>query len=136
MECSNYRGVTFLEHGMKVEERLLEKRLRDTVKVDRMQFGFMPGKGTLDAIFIAKRMQENFIGKNKKLFMCFVDLEKTFDRVPGKAIGWELRKRAAPEVLVQAVMNLYKDAKTSVQVGNGYSEDFNVGVDGCPILSR
>ena len=38
-------------------------------------------------------------------------------------------------VLVQAVMNLYKDAKTSVQVGNVYSEDFNVGVDGCPILS-
>ena len=33
-----------------------------------------------------------------------------------------------PEVLVHAVMNLYKDARTRVQVGGGYSEEFNVVV--------
>ena len=42
-----------------------------------MQFGFMPGKGTVDAIFIVKRMQEKY-QKHKKLYMCFVDMEKTF----------------------------------------------------------
>ena len=128
MVCRNYRGAKLLEHGMKVVERLLEKRLRDIVKIDRMQFGFMPGKETLDAIFIATRMQEKFIGKSMKLLMCFVDLEKAFDRVSRKVIEWTLRKRAVPEVLVQAVMNLYKDAKTRVPVGNGYSEDLNVSV--------
>ena len=128
MVCSNYRGAKLLEHVMKVVERLLEKRLRDIVKIDRMQFGFMPGKRTLDAIFIVTRMQEKFIGKSMKLFMRFVDLEKAFDRFSRKVIEWTMRKRAVPEVLVQAVMNLYKDAKTRVQVGNGYSEDLNVSV--------
>ena len=31
------------------------------------QFGFMPGKGTVDAIFIVRRMQEECQKKNKKL---------------------------------------------------------------------
>ena len=38
MDCASYRGVKLLEHGMKVVERLLEKRLRRLVKVDQMQF--------------------------------------------------------------------------------------------------
>jgi len=41
-----------------------------------MQFGFMKGKGTTDAIFMARQMQENFRVKVKKLRFRFVDLEK------------------------------------------------------------
>ena len=37
---------------MKVLEKVLEKRIRCQVSIDSMQFGFMPGKGTTDAIFI------------------------------------------------------------------------------------
>jgi len=46
-----------------------------------MQFGFMKDKGTTEAIFIVRQMQENFIAKGKKLYFGFVDLEKAFDRV-------------------------------------------------------
>ena len=47
-----------------------------------MQFGFMKGKGTNDAIFTVRQTQENFRVKAKKLHFGFVDLEKAFDRVP------------------------------------------------------
>ena len=86
MDCASYRGVKLLEHGMKVMEKLLEKRLRRLVKVDQMQFGFMPGRSTVDAIFILRRMQESYLERNRKLFIFFVDLEKAFDRVPRKVI--------------------------------------------------
>ena len=52
LECGSYRGIKLLEHGMKVFERVLEARLRRNVIIDDMQFGFMPGRGTTDAIFI------------------------------------------------------------------------------------
>ena len=57
-----------------------------------MQFGFMKGKGTTDAIFMARQMQENFRVKGKKLYFGFVDLEKAFDRVPREVISWAMRK--------------------------------------------
>ena len=39
--CSCYRAVKLLEYGMKVVERVLEKRLHRIVSVDEMQFGFV-----------------------------------------------------------------------------------------------
>ena len=56
---------------MEVVERVLKKRLRRLVKVDQMQFGFIPGRSTVDAIFIFGRMQESYLEKNRKLFICF-----------------------------------------------------------------
>jgi len=40
----------------------------------------MKGKGTTDAIFIVRQMQEKFRAKGRKLYFGFVDLEKAFDR--------------------------------------------------------
>ena len=57
LECSSSRGIKLLQHGMKVAERVLERRLRQAVDRDK-QFGFRPGTGTSDAIFIARQLQE------------------------------------------------------------------------------
>ena len=51
------------------------------------------------------------------MYMCFVDLEKAFDRVLRKVLEWAMRKRGIPEVMVRAVMSLYEGAKTRVRVG-------------------
>ena len=80
------RTVKLLEHGMKVVERVFRKRLCRIVSVDEMQFGFMPERGTIDAVFILRRMQEEYHAKGKKLYMCFVDLVKGFCRVPRKVL--------------------------------------------------
>ena len=49
------------------------------MSIDNMQFGFMPGKGTTDAIFIMGQVQEKHQAKKKKL-------EKAFDRVPREMV--------------------------------------------------
>ena len=56
--CSCYGAVKLHEHGMKVVKRVLEKRLRRIVSVDEMQFGFMPERESIDAVFLLRRMQE------------------------------------------------------------------------------
>ena len=53
----------------------------------------MPRKGTTHALFIFRRMQEEFRERKQKLYMCFVDLEKAFDRVPRKVMEWALKKK-------------------------------------------
>ena len=114
----SYRGIKLLEHAMKVYERIIEQRIRDEVQIDPMQFGFMPGKGTTDGIFLLRQLQEKVLSKNSKLFLGFVDLEKAFDRVPRKVVEWALRKEGVTEYMVRAVMSMYKDTTTAVKVGN------------------
>ena len=63
--CGMYRGVKLLEHGMTLVENALDKRLRKIVIVDGMQFSFMPGKGTIDAVFILRRIQEEYLAEQK-----------------------------------------------------------------------
>ena len=36
LECGSSRGIKPLEHGMKVAERVLERRLRQAVEIDKM----------------------------------------------------------------------------------------------------
>ena len=61
------------------------------VNIDDMQFGFMSGKGTVDAIFIVRQLQEKFMEKRKDLFYAFVDLDKAFDRASRDVVRWALR---------------------------------------------
>ena len=104
-----------VEHGMKVAEKVLERRLRQAVKIDKMQFGFRPGTGTTHAIFIARQLLERYRGKHKELWWAFVDLEKAFDRVPRKVVEWAMRKLGVEEWLVRAVMAMYKHARTRIR---------------------
>jgi len=52
MDYGFYRGIKLLEHAMKVVEMIFEHRIRQQIEVDDMQFGFMKGKGTTDAILL------------------------------------------------------------------------------------
>ena len=78
MSCGSYRGVKLPEHAMKIVERVLERRIRTLVNLNEMQFGFMPGKGTVDAIFIVRRMQEEYQKKDKKLYRVFKQSSSIF----------------------------------------------------------
>ena len=75
----NYRGLKLIEQVMKVLERVVEGLIRQRVEIDEMQCGFISGRGTTDAIFIVRQLQEKHLAANKPLYMAFVDLEKAFD---------------------------------------------------------
>jgi len=93
-----------------------------------MQYGFMKGKGTTDAIFMARQIQENIRVKGKKLYFGFVDLEKAFDRVPREVISWAMRKLGVEAWLLLVVLSMYTGAKTVVRTVYGNSKGFEVKV--------
>ena len=97
------------------------------MSIDNMQFGFMPGKGTTEAIFIMRQVQEKHQAK-KKLYYAFVDLEKAFDRVTREVVRWALRKLGVDEWLIRTVMALYTEACTVVRTDAGLSASFEVKV--------
>ena len=117
MQCSNYRGI-------KILEKILDKRLRQITTIDRMQFGFSEGKGTTNAIFMIRPVQEKMLEKNKKVFTAFLELEKAYDRVPREPVYRSLRKKGLPEYLVELVEATNKGVRTKVRTAHGYTEAF------------
>ena len=122
---------------MKVLERITEILIRDIVDIDSMQYGFRPGRGTTDAIFILRQLQEKYLAKGKLLYFAFVDLEKAFDRVPRKVIWWALRKAGVDEWIVKVVQCMYDGCTSRVRVNDSYSDsiDVKVGVHQGSVLS-
>ena len=89
--CSNYQGITLPSLPGKVYSRVLEGRIRPIVepRIQEEQCGFRPGRGTLDQLYTLRRVLKGSWEFAQPVHMCFVDLEKAFDRVPC-GILWEV----------------------------------------------
>jgi len=62
MECGSYSVMKLLEHAMKVTASIIcvfEQRIRENGEGRAMQFGFMPRKGTTDAVLTVRQQKRN-----------------------------------------------------------------------------
>jgi hypothetical protein len=79
--CTNYRGIKLMSHTMKLWEMIIEHRLRGVTNVTKNQFGFMPERSTMEAIFLIRQLMKRCKEQKKDLHMIFIDLEKVYDKV-------------------------------------------------------
>ena len=70
--------------------KMVEKLIGERMYIDSIQFRFMPGHGTTNAIFLLGKLQGKYLGK-KNLYFGFVDLEKIFDRVSHDVVWRSMR---------------------------------------------
>ena len=129
-DCGNYRGIKLMSHTMKIWERIIDIRLRKETNVGDEKFGFMPGRGTTDAIilFAVRQLMEKHRGKQKGLHMVFIDLEKAYDRMPRQEVWRCMREKGVPEKYVMIVQDMYEGARTRVKSSVGLTETIPVGV--------
>ncbi len=129
-ECSSYRGKSLLSVPGKVYGRILTERLMEVTegKVSEEQGSFRKGRGCVDQVFAMKRLVEEYLGKGKKLYAAFMDLEKAYDRVNREALWSVLQIYDVGGQLLKGIQAFYREVNASVRVGAEFSESFAVEV--------
>jgi len=127
-DCNNYRGISLLSIVGKLYASIIERRVRELVEplLDENQCGFRPMRGCQDQIFCMRQIIEKSYEKNKDLFMCFVDLEKAYDRVPREKLFSVLSEYNIREELLEAIKGMYKSSRAAVRIDGKLSGWFNV----------
>jgi len=118
-----------LEHAIKILQRVFEKIIRGAITNSDIQMGFIPGISTVDAIVAVRQLVEKYGTVGKVFFVAFIDLEKVFNCVPREVIWWALRKKGVMEAEVRAVIEMYQEAETAMQIESKKTAWLEVKVD-------
>jgi hypothetical protein len=113
---------------MKPYERIIEHRLRGVTNVTENQFGFMPGRSTIEAIFLIRQLMERCMKQKKDLHMIFIDLEKEYDKVPMNIMWWVLQKHKVSLKYISLIKDMYDNIVISVRTSDGDTNDFPINI--------
>ena len=70
-KCVKHRTINLMSHVTKLVLRVLMNRLRamSLMEISQVQYGFMPDRGTRNAIFVLRRLVDRSIQKQKDIHM-------------------------------------------------------------------
>ena len=126
---SNYRGISLVNCLSKFFSAILNQRLFTlmTSKYAKTQFGFRENHRTSDSLFVLKTLINKYVHKNKrKLFVCFVDLQKAFDSVWRNGLLFKLVKIGVGKQLYNIVKQQLSKTETAFKFENSHSIFFQI----------
>ena len=99
-DCNDFRTISLISHASKILLQVIKKRITPIIErqLGESQMGFRKGKGTRDAIYQLRTICERSLQMDKKVYLCFVDYQKTFDRVRHDKLLEVMEKADIPEL--------------------------------------
>ncbi|RZC29082.1 Ribosome biogenesis protein WDR12-like [Glycine soja] len=88
----------------------------------------MPGRSTMEAIYLLRRVMEQYRMAQQDLHLIFIDLEKAYDRVSREILWKALEKKGVRVAYIRAIQDMYDRVSTSVRTQGGESDDFPITI--------
>ena len=131
---SKYRPISLLSVGGKVLEKLLIDRTLHHVLsgnlLNTRQFGFLPGKSTVDAAMAMKNFVQENLQQYGYIVLTSLDVKGAFDAAWWPSILNNLRQLQCPKNLYKLSQNYFQD-RTASLCTNAYTVEKEVK-KGCP----
>ena len=129
---NNYRAITLSSAVLKLYEALLPESVKSEIKVQpsSLQFGFQSGVSCSITSILFKECLYYTRESHSKLYTCFLDIQKAFDRVWQNGLCYKLHEIGVTVNTLKSSISIYDDTKCSV-LFHGYtsrSELFSVEI--------
>jgi hypothetical protein len=82
----------------------------------------------MEAIFLIRQLMERCMEQKKDMHMVFIDLEKTYDKVPRNIMWWALQKHKVLIKYITIIKDMYDNIVTSVRTSDGDTTDFPINI--------
>jgi Reverse transcriptase (RNA-dependent DNA polymerase) len=96
--------------------------------VFKNQFGFMLGRSTMEAIFLIRQLMERHREQKNDLHTIFIDLEKSYDKIPRNIMWWALKRKLVPTKYIILIKDMYTNIMICVRACDGESDTFSIKI--------
>lgn len=131
---SNYRPISLTSTLAKLTERVILRRVQDTIDENNTlmseQFGFRPQHNTtMQLVRVVNDITTHF-NHGESTVMCLLDIEKAFDRVWIPGLIYKLIKLNFPQHLIYLINSFITTRRCITKVGGEFSntKEINAGI--------
>ena len=127
-KCDLLRTISLMSHMTKVALKILLQQMRGRTRgeISEEQFGFMPDKGTRNAIFTLRMITERCVEMQKNVYISFIDYAKAFDKVQHVTLFEVLQELDVNDKDLELIKNLYWQQQASVLIGQDMCDWVNI----------
>ncbi len=127
-KCEKHRTISLMSHVTKLVLRVLMNRIKGRTinEISNVQYGYMPDRGTRNAIFVLRRLVERAIEKQKDVYTCFIDYSKAFDTVKHEPLIDLLQSLDTDAHDIKLLANLYWNQQATVRHNGELSKSMNI----------
>ncbi|KAL5189467.1 Enoyl-CoA hydratase 2, peroxisomal [Glycine soja] len=106
----------------------LTELFNEIMRSKRMPEEWRRSTSTMEAIYLLRRVMEQYRMAQQDLHLIFIDLEKAYDRVPREILWKALEKKGVRVAYIRAIQDMYDRVSTSVRTQGGESDDFPITI--------
>ena len=123
-KCEKHRTISLMSHVTKLVLMVIMNKIRGRTlsEISEVQYGFMPDRGTRNAIFVLRRLVERMIERQTDVYVCFIDYSKAFDTVKPESLIELVQSLDIDPQDVKLLANLYWNQQAAVRHNGEFSE--------------
>ena len=122
----SYRPIALAPNLSKVLESCILMQYHHCFVTFNLQFGFKQGFSTSLCTSVLKNVVSKYIHRGSRVYSCFLDASKAFDRVNHKLLLRLLLKRNVPTPILRFLFSWYQSQTLSVRWNSTLSSGFGV----------